>query len=83
MGSPILSLARQKELVATWHETGRRLEAHRRAELALQSPLESQQAAFDMLQLGGMLPGDTRREESSGLIEMQRLFARGHSRGHA
>ena len=81
MGSPILSLARQKELVATWQETGRRLEAQRRAELASQSPLESQRAAFDMLQLGGMLPGDTKREESSGLIEMQRLFARWHRRG--
>jgi len=81
MGSPILSLARQKELVATWQETGRRLEAQRRAELASQSPLESQRAAFDMLQLGGMLPGDTKREESSGLIEMQRLFARWNTRG--
>ena len=81
MGSPILSLARQKELVATWHETGPRLEALRHAELASQSPLESRQAAFDMLQLGRMLPADAQREESSGLIEMQRLFARWHSRG--
>ena len=81
MSSPILSLAQQKELVATWHDTGRRLDAQRHAELASQSPLESQQAAFDMLQLGGMLPGDTTREESSGLVEMQRLFARWHSRG--
>ena len=82
MGSPILSLARQKELVAKWHETGRLLEAQRHAELASQSPLESRHAAFDMLQLGGMLPGDAAREESSGLIEMQRLFARWHNRGH-
>jgi len=81
MGSPILSSARQKELVATRRETGRRLEAQRHAELASQPPLESRQAAFDMLQLGGMLPGDAKREESSGLIEMQRLFARRHSRG--
>ena len=81
MGSSIPSLARQKELVATWQDTGRRLEAQRRAELASQSPLESQQAAFDMLQLGGMLPGDTKREESSGLVEMQRLFARWHTSG--
>ena len=49
-------------------------------ELASQSPLESQQAAFDMLQLGGMLPDDTKREKSSGLVEMQRLFARWHTR---
>lgn len=81
MGSPIPSFARQKELVAAWRETGRRLDALRRAELASQSPLESRQAAFDMLQLGGMLPGDPAREESSGLVEMQRLFARWHTRG--
>jgi hypothetical protein len=80
VGSPTPSFARQKELVATWHETGLRLEAQRRAELASQSPLESQQAAFDMLQLGGMLPGDTKREESSGLVEMQTLFARWDTR---
>lgn len=66
-----------------WRETGRQLEAQRRLELAAQSPLQSQQAAFDMLQLGGMLPGDTARENRSGLIEMQRLFARWHSRGRA
>jgi len=81
MSSPILSLAQQKKLVATWHETGRRLEAQRHAELASQTPVESQQAAFDMLQLGGMLPRDAKREESSGLVEMQRLFARWHTRG--
>lgn len=81
MASPIPSLARQKELVATWRETGLRLEAQRRAELASQSPSESRQAAFDMLQLGSLLPGDTSREESSGLIEMQRLFARWYTRG--
>jgi hypothetical protein len=81
MGSRIPSFAQQKELVAAWHETGLQLEAQRRAELASQSPLESQQAAFDMLQLGGMLPGDTKREESSGLVEMQTLFARWHTRG--
>jgi len=49
-------------------------------ELASQSPLESQLAAFDMLQLGGMLSDDTMREESSGLVEMQHLFARWHTR---
>jgi hypothetical protein len=74
-------LARQQEIVAMWHETGRLLEAQRRSELAAQSPAQSRQAAFDMLQLGGMLPGHAAREQSSGLIEMQRLFARWHSRG--
>lgn len=48
-----------------WRETGRLLEAQRFLELAAQSPSQSQQAAFDMLQLGGMLPGDTVRENSS------------------
>jgi hypothetical protein len=83
MDSSTPSLARQKVLVATWQETRRRLEAQRHEALALQSPLESQQAAFDMLQLGGMLPGDGKRDESSGLIEMQRVFARWHNRGRA
>ena len=64
-----------------WRETGRLLEAQRRLELAAQSPSQSQQAAFDMLQLGGMLPANTARERSSGLIEMQRHFARWHGRG--
>jgi len=52
----------------------------RRAELAAQSPSESREAAFDMLQLGGMLPANPSREQYSGLIEMQRLFSRGHAR---
>jgi len=71
----------QKELVARWRETGRALEKRRRAEPAAQSPAQSRLAAFDMLQLGGMLPVDPAREQRSGLIEMQRLFARGHGRG--
>ena len=34
-----------------------------------------------MLQLGGMLPADPVRERSSGMIEMRRLFDRGHHSG--
>jgi hypothetical protein len=83
MSVPSLSLERQKELVAIWRETGRLLEAQKHAELAAQSPAESRQAAFDMLQLGGMLPRDIARENSSGLVEMQRYFARWRSRGRA
>ena len=83
MSSRILSLAQQKQLVATWRETGRLLEAHRHAELASQTTVESQRAAFDMLQLGGMLARDPKREQSSGLVELQRLFAHWHSRGRA
>lgn len=81
MSSPTLSKAQQKELVLAWQETGRRLEVQRFAELATQSPSQSREAAFDMMQLGGMLPSDGERERSSGLIEMQRLFARWHRRG--
>jgi hypothetical protein len=83
MSSVKISAARQREIVAMWRETGQVLEAQRRSELAAQSPSQSRQAAFDMLQLGGMLPGDPVRERSSGLIEMQRLFARWYSRGRA
>lgn len=74
------STLREREIVAGWRETGRLLEAHRWAELAAQSPEDSRQAAFDMLQLGGMLPADPAREQGSGLIEMQRIFARWHER---
>ena len=81
MTSPTLSLAQQKALVAPWRKTGRLRETQRHAERASQSPSESRQAAFDMLQLGGMLPRDAKREETSGLIELQRLFARWHTRG--
>jgi hypothetical protein len=80
MASRELSLAAQKELVERWRETGRVLEEQRHAELAAQSPLQSRQAAFDMLQLGGMLHVDEGPEPRSGLIEMQRIFARGHER---
>ena len=75
------SIALQRELVVRWRETGRVLEAQRHAELAAQSPLQSRQAAFDMLQLGGMVQGDSARELGSGLIEMQRVFALWHGRG--
>jgi hypothetical protein len=81
VASTAFSPSAQKELVARWRETGRLLEKQRRAELAAQSPADGRLAAFDMLQLGGMLPVDPAREQRSGLIEMQRLFARGHGRG--
>jgi hypothetical protein len=72
-----------RRMVAAWGETGRLLRERRLAELSSQSARESQEAAFDMLQLAGMLPDDPRRERKSGLIEMQRLFARWHARGPA
>ena len=83
MASAILSAEEQRRLVVAWRETGRLLAAQRLRELAAQSPLQSQQAAFDMLQLGGMLPQNPARERSSGLVEMQRILSRWHARGPA
>lgn len=81
MRSSGLTIAQQKSLVGKWRETGRILEARRRDALARQSPEQSRQAAFDMLHLGGLLPPDSAKDRSSGLIEAQRLFARAHRRG--
>lgn len=78
MASDTLSPSQERLLVSRWGETGAVLESQRRAELATQSATASRQAAFDMLQLGGMLPADAARERVSGMIEMQRLFSRGH-----
>jgi hypothetical protein len=75
------SLDLQKRLVRQWRETGRLLTNLRRAELAAQTPEESRQAAYDMLQLGGMLAPDATREKTSGMVEMQRLFARARGGG--
>lgn len=66
----------QRRLVEGWAESGKVLHELRRAQLAGQSPEESRRAAYDMLQLGGMLPVDPARARTSGLVEMQRLFAR-------
>jgi len=76
------NIAEQKRLVAQWQETGLVLEQLRYAALAVQSPAESRQAAYDMLQLGGLLHGDPSREPGSGMVEMQRLFGvlRAHGR---
>jgi hypothetical protein len=76
MPSHLLDAAVQKHLVEQWRETGRVLTDIRRAELATQSPEESRRAAWDMLQLGAMLPPNSAREKQSGLVEMQRLFAK-------
>jgi hypothetical protein len=74
--------AQQKRLVAQWQETGLALDRLRYAALASQSPAESRQAAYDMLQLGGLLQSDPEREPNSGMVEMQRLFGvlRAHER---
>ena len=79
MATATLSLAEQRRLVACWREAGEALARLRRAELASQSAAESRQAAYEMLQLGGMLPGGSAgAERSAGMVEMQRLFACGH-----
>lgn len=72
----------QKRLVTQWQETGALLDKLRYAARAAQSPEESRRAAFDMLQLGGLLHDDMSREPASGLVEMQRLFGalRAHER---
>lgn len=70
----------ERRLVDTWREAGEALAKLRRAALASQSPEESRQAAWDMLQLGGLLPPDPRRAAASGLVEMQRFLARAHAR---
>lgn len=74
--------AQQERLVAQWQETGVALEALRYTALAAQSAEESRQAAYDMLQLGGLLRSEPEREPGSGLVEMQRLFGvlRAHER---
>ena len=74
------SIEEQRRLVAGWREAGLALERLRWAELASWPAQEAREAAYDLLQLGGMLPADPKRETSSGLVEMQRLFARGHGR---
>jgi len=72
-----------RKLVALWGETGRILAKIRAAELAAQSAEDSRTAAYDMLQLGGMLPEEAARERESGLVEMQRLFAVLRERGRS
>lgn len=81
MASSAISASAQRALVEQWRETGPLLESLRHAELATQSAAESQRAAYDMLQLGGILPRDPARERSSGLLEMRHLFDRQPGRG--
>ena len=81
MKSHPTSVADAGRIVRQWHETGRVLAEFRRNALVSQSAEESRQAAFDMLDLGGQLPDDPRRERMFGLIEMQRLFAVLRERG--
>ena len=80
MTSRMPTPAETRLIVEQWSETGRMLAQLRRDALVAQTAEESRRAAWDMLQLGGMLPADPRRETTSGLIEMQRLFSALRSR---
>lgn len=83
MSSNSLTAVEARRLVAQWQVTGVILERLRTEALACQSAEESQQSALDMLDLASQLPEDPKRRLTSGLIEMQRLFAgqRARARG--
>ena len=72
----------RQRLVTQWAETGHLLAITKRHALANCSPQQHRQAVWDMSQLGGLLAPDHNREEWSGLIEMQRWFARLRERGN-
>lgn len=73
--------ARQR-LALQWAQTGRVLADAKRRALANYSPQEQRDAVWDMSELGGLLPPDKDREKWSGLIEMQRRFAKLRRRGN-
>ena len=81
MSSRRATTEESRELALQWNETGRVLARLRIEALASQSVEESRQAAWDMLHLGGLLPGDREHSTHSGLIEMQRLFGLQRARG--
>ena len=66
----------QKRLIKQWRETGRVLREIRLAELAAMREEDSRHVALDILNLTGALSDDPQREHYSGLVEMQRLFAK-------
>ena len=72
----------QQHLVVQWEKSGRALGAAKRQALADSSPPQHRQAVWDMSQLGGLLAPNHDREKWSGLIEMQRWFARLRERGN-
>ena len=83
MGREPISKALQRKLVGAWREAGKAMEAERRRTLASQTAKESREAAFDMLELGSLAAPKSSAEKYSGLIEMQRVFARARQRGQA
>lgn len=81
MSSTPLDPEDARRLVAQWQVTGDVLQRLRIQALATQSVEESQQCALDMLDFASELPEDPKRMSTSGLIEMQRLFASLRARG--
>jgi len=75
-----LSIEEQRRLVRIWGEAGAAMERLRREGLASLDAEQAREEIHDLLQLGSMLPLPAVREHSSGLVEMQRLFVRGHAR---
>lgn len=66
----------QKRLIRQWRDTGVVLRKIRLDELAAMQDEESRRVALDILNLASVLADDPRRERSSGLVEMQRLFSK-------
>lgn len=79
MGSGPPSIEEQRALVAGWAEAGSALAAERHRALAAGTDAEFREASLDLLRLAERLPPDPARDRTSGLVEMQRLFARGRA----
>jgi hypothetical protein len=75
-GIVAVDIETQKAWARTWQETGKALEAIRRAELRALSPEKGLQATDNLLSLGAGMPLSAERRRTSGLVEQQRLFAR-------
>lgn len=65
----------QRRLVQGWAQAGELLDELRRMAWPARLLKTPNAPLTDMLQLGGMLPSDPARAGTSGLVEMQRLFA--------
>jgi hypothetical protein len=71
-----VDLEKQRAWARSWQETGRALEAIRRAELRALTPEKALRATDNLLSLGAELALSAERRRTSGLVEQQRLFAR-------
>jgi len=71
-----VDLETQRAWARTWQETGKALEAIRRAELRTLTPEAALRASENVLSLGAGLTLSAERRRTSGLVEQQRLFGR-------